>query len=181
MAVERSAGPTFHGGGDHRGQRHAHRALVIVTHPPRDLDQRLGKRGDPIINVNHTLDAFWGQIGGRPHGPPPTQQSRSRAPQRHSDTGAQGDGVQFAGDGIGQDVSIETQSTLHSNFNPTWRPIGLKEIHARSLQRRVSLQSVFDAHRVDPSVACPRRRISLERKGLATPPPKPAKWSSARP
>ena len=100
MAVERSAGPTFHGGGDHRGQRHAHRALVVVTHPPRDLDQRLGKRGDPIINVNHALDAFWGQLGGRPLGHHPPSRRGRAAPQRHSDTGAQGDGVQFAGDGI---------------------------------------------------------------------------------
>ena len=135
MAVERSSGPTLHGGWDHRSQRHAHGALVVVTHPPRDLDQRLGKRGDPIIYVNDALDAFWGQLRGRPLGHHPPRCRGRPSPQRYPDTGAQGNGVQFAGDGMGQDVSIETQSTLHGNFNPTWRPIGLKEIHTRSLQR----------------------------------------------
>ena len=135
MAVERAAGPPFYRGRDHGSQRHPHGALVVVADPSRDIDQRLWKRGDTIIDSNDSFDAFWGEIWGRPWGHHPACGWGRAAAQRNPDAGAQGNGVQLGGDGIGQDVSIETQPTLNGNLHPTWWPIGLKEIHDRSLQR----------------------------------------------
>ena len=155
MTLEGATGATLYRRWDHGSQRHAHGALVVVAYPPRDINQRLRQRGDTIVNINDSFDAFWGEVWGRPWGHHPACGRSCTAAQRHSNASTQGNGMQFRGDGIGEDGGIETQPTLNSNLHPTWRPIGLKEIHNRSLQRRVSLQSAFDEHRVDPSVACP--------------------------